>query len=79
MIEFVATVVCPTCGHRESETMYEGVRRYFYKCKGCGKIIKPMKGDCCVFCSYGDAPCPTTQMYTGRRENYVGTQSWFLL
>ncbi|MCZ6863810.1 MAG: GDCCVxC domain-containing (seleno)protein, partial [Alphaproteobacteria bacterium] len=26
---------------------------YFYDCKGCGALLKPNAGDCCVFCSYG--------------------------
>ena len=79
MIELASTLVCPSCGHRESETMHEGVRQYFYKCKACGKVLKPMRGDCCVFCSYADVPCPDTQMYTRLRENFASTQSWFLL
>jgi hypothetical protein len=79
MFESTSVMVCPKCGHRESETMHEDTVQYFYKCKGCAKIIKPIKGDCCVYCSYGDTPCPTAQMYTGRRENTAGTQSWFLI
>ena len=79
MLEWVSTIVCPACGHRESETMREGVYQYFYKCKGCGKVVKPMKGDCCVFCSYGDVPCPATQMHPERRETVVSMPSWFLL
>ena len=27
--------------------------RYFYTCGSCGERLKPKKGDCCVFCSYG--------------------------
>nr|WP_275666050.1 GDCCVxC domain-containing (seleno)protein [Vibrio sp. Isolate23] len=26
---------------------------YFYECKSCGELLKPLPGDCCVFCSYG--------------------------
>jgi hypothetical protein len=32
--------------------------QYFYDCKGCGVVLKPKPGDCCVFCSYGDVACP---------------------
>src|SRR6185312_9837000 len=32
--------------------------QYFYDCKGCGALLKPLPGDCCVFCSYGSVPCP---------------------
>ena len=36
--------------------------RYLYECKGCGALLKPLEGDCCVFCSYGDQPCPPVQV-----------------
>ena len=26
---------------------------YFYECRGCKRLLKPNKGDCCVFCSFG--------------------------
>ena len=32
-----------------------------YECKECRKILRPKKGDCCVYCSYGDVPCPPIQ------------------
>jgi hypothetical protein len=35
--------------------------QYFYDCKGCGALLKPKAGDCCVFCSYGSVPCPPVQ------------------
>jgi len=35
--------------------------RFFYDCKGCGAVLKPKPGDCCVFCSYGDVRCPPVQ------------------
>lgn len=34
---------------------------YFYVCKQCGERLKPLEGDCCVFCSYGSMPCPPIQ------------------
>ena len=34
---------------------------YFYECKGCGELLRPRKGDCCVFCSYGTVKCPPVQ------------------
>ena len=33
----------------------------YYECEGCGKLLKPLKGDCCVYCSYGDIMCPPIQ------------------
>ena len=28
--------------------------QFFYECEGCGILLKPEQGDCCVYCSYGD-------------------------
>jgi hypothetical protein len=35
--------------------------QFFYECKGCGRVLRPLPGDCCVFCSYGSLPCPPIQ------------------
>jgi len=35
--------------------------QFFYDCKGCGGVLRPKAGDCCVFCSFGDIPCPPIQ------------------
>jgi hypothetical protein len=35
--------------------------QYIYACKHCAFQMKPKKGDCCVYCSYGDVPCPPIQ------------------
>jgi hypothetical protein len=32
--------------------------QFFYSCQGCGTLLKPLKGDCCVFCSFSDRLCP---------------------
>ena len=47
--------------HRSTETMPTDACQYVYVCKQCGLQMKPKKGDCCVFCSYGDVPCPPIQ------------------
>jgi hypothetical protein len=60
-IELTSVLTCPECGHVERETMPTDVCQGFYDCKGCGVLLKPKPGDCCVFCSYGDAPCPPIQ------------------
>ena len=56
-----STLICPHCGHRARETMPEDACVFFYECKGCGVLLRPKPGDCCVFCSYGDTPCPPVQ------------------
>jgi len=39
--------------------------QYFYECTGCHTLLRPKPGDCCVFCSYGSAPCPPIQLGDG--------------
>lgn len=56
-----STLTCPKCGHKETETMPTDACQWFYKCKSCGELLKPEKGDCCVFYSYGSVTCPPIQ------------------
>ncbi len=62
-LETLSTLACPACGHRSKEAMPEDACLYFWQCPGCGNLIKPKPGDCCVFCSFGDVPCPPVQMH----------------
>lgn len=57
-----SVITCPDCGHKKEETMPSAACQFFYECKNCTNIIKPMKGDCCVYCSYGTVPCPPIQL-----------------
>ena len=61
MVELRSTITCPACGHRSKETMPTDACQYIYACTNCGLQMKPKKGDCCVYCSYGDIPCPPIQ------------------
>ena len=54
-------ITCPECGHRETEIMPTDACLWFYDCKACDTLLKPRKGDCCVFCSYGTVACPPIQ------------------
>lgn len=56
-----STITCPKCGYQATETMPTDACVYLYDCKRCGAQLKPKHGDCCVFCSYGDAACPPIQ------------------
>lgn len=38
--------------------------QWFYECESCHAILRPRPGDCCVFCSWGDVPCPPVQLAT---------------
>jgi hypothetical protein len=57
-----ARIVCPLCGHSRVETMPLDACQFFYDCRGCGAVLRPAPGDCCVFCSYGSVPCPPVQL-----------------
>ncbi|MGK2742443.1 GDCCVxC domain-containing (seleno)protein [Tepidicaulis sp. LMO-SS28] len=39
------------------------VCQYFYECKSCGEFLRPLLGDCCVFCSCDDRPCLPKQTH----------------
>ena len=54
-------ITCPECSHRKEEKMPTDACQFFYKCESCNTILKPNKGDCCVFCSYGSQACPPIQ------------------
>jgi len=56
-----STLTCPECRATKTETMPTDACQYFYECTSCGTLLKPKQGDCCVFCSYGSAPCPPVQ------------------
>jgi hypothetical protein len=61
MTELRSTISCPACGHQATETMPTDYCLYLYDCGGCGALLKPKAGDCCVFCFYGSVPCPPVQ------------------
>lgn len=63
-----STITCPGCGHRAAESMPTDHCRISYTCGGCGTTLRPKAGDCCVFCSHGDVPCPPVQAARGPGE-----------
>ena len=60
-----ATITCPHCGTAKTEPMPADSCLYFYECTGCRTLLRPKPGDCCVFCSHADRPCPPRQHATG--------------
>ncbi len=54
----ISTITCPSCGYQKAEEIPLEACMYFYECEGCGQLLKPLAGDCCVFCSYGSIGCP---------------------
>ncbi|WP_317165131.1 GDCCVxC domain-containing (seleno)protein [Draconibacterium halophilum] len=60
-IQLKSTITCPACHFQQEETMPENACSFFYECSNCKAVIKPLPGDCCVFCSYGTVNCPPEQ------------------
>ena len=60
-IQRQSTLTCPHCGAKKTLTMPTDSCQWFYTCESCQAQLTPKPGDCCVFCSYGDVPCPPIQ------------------
>jgi len=60
-----STITCPACGAQALETMPTDACVFFYECKQCRKLLRPNRGDCCVFCSFGSVKCPPIQLERG--------------
>ena len=56
-----SNLTCPECDHQELLEMPTNACQWFYECTACKTLLKPLQGDCCVFCSYGSVPCPPIQ------------------
>ncbi len=63
MVELVSVLTCPECGHQARETMPTDACLWYYECAGCGALLRPKPGDCCVFCSFGSVSCPPVQLH----------------
>ncbi|HEV2125373.1 MAG TPA: GDCCVxC domain-containing (seleno)protein [Chloroflexota bacterium] len=60
-IKLKSTITCPECGHASTEMMPTEACQFFWECPSCKTVLRPKQGDCCVFCSCGDIPCPPVQ------------------
>lgn len=56
-----SVLTCPHCGARTREQMPTNACVVFHECVECKTMLRPRAGDCCVFCTYGSAPCPPIQ------------------
>ena len=65
-----STLTCPRCRHQVTEVMPTDFCLYFYECPGCGATLRPFEKDCCVFCSYGNVPCPPIQQEQPRAGSH---------
>lgn len=60
-ISIDSIITCPKCGHQKKESMPTNACVFHYDCEKCLSVLKPLPGDCCVYCSYGNVPCPPIQ------------------
>ena len=56
-----SALTCPRCGHTKQETMPTDACQFFYECARCREVLRPLPGDCCVFCSYSTVKRPPIQ------------------
>jgi len=61
MSQLTTTIACPHCHFRATEGMPTNQCQFFYECRNCRTILRPKPGECCVYCSYADRPCPPVQ------------------
>jgi len=64
-IILVSKIRCPKCGFEKNDVMPTNACQYFYECCACHEVIKPLAGDCCVYCSFGTVKCPPIQEGSG--------------
>src|SRR4051812_7741053 len=57
-ISLESIISCPNCAHQKLEVMATDQCVFFYECQSCKIVLRPLAGDCCVFCSYGTSICP---------------------
>ena len=58
-----SVLTCPYCGFAKPETMPTGACLFYYECNHCRALLRPIPGDCCVFCSFGSVRCPPIQQH----------------
>ncbi|WP_236668950.1 GDCCVxC domain-containing (seleno)protein [Hymenobacter rubidus] len=61
VVETESTLTCPNCGYQKTDIMPTNACVYFYECAQCKTRLKPLQGDCCVYCSYATVKCPPIQ------------------
>ena len=60
-LERESVITCPECGSEAEEELHGDGPRVQYECLSCGVVLRPRRGEHCVFCSYGDVPCLPVQ------------------
>ncbi|MBM3944030.1 MAG: hypothetical protein FJ317_00870 [SAR202 cluster bacterium] len=65
MTDLTATLTCPECERKQQVEMPTDYCLFFYDCVHCKAVLRPKRGDDCVFCSYADKDCPPKQAEPG--------------
>lgn len=60
-INLLSVVICPNCGHSETELMKKDACKRIHICESCNFVVKTEKGNCCIYCEHGTNKCPTKQ------------------
>lgn len=63
-------VTCPHCGFGQVLDIPADYCQILYQCPRCEARLRPLSGDCCIFCSYGDDDCIPEQ-----RERLEGSSA----
>lgn len=58
----ISNLTCPECGYVEVLDIPSDYCLIRHLCGRCGVTLKPKRGDCCIFCSYGDIQCVPKQL-----------------
>ena len=67
----ISVLVCPHCTGSNPEAMPVDYCLILYQCASCGAYLRPLPGDCCVFCSFGSTKCPSMKTSSGRMADLV--------
>lgn len=69
-MQLTSTLTCPECGGVATETMPTNACQFFYDCRHCAAVLRPLAGDCCVFCSLAlpQGSC-ARQRFLGHKRN----------
>jgi hypothetical protein len=63
--ETAAFITCPVCQFRQELIMPVDACLIFHRCDNCRIPLRPLVGDCCLFCSYGETLCIPRQNEPG--------------
>ena len=61
-LKLLSELTCPHCQFKVTLIMPTDACQWFYEYTQSHKLLEPLKGDCCVFCSYASIPCPSIQI-----------------